>query len=94
MLSTIDACLSIDMKSALLTALTSSVAKSFELQGTANNSPTRKNCSEGAQFLLVLKSARKSQFGRYLGFFNPDWTPKLGNTTWSSKHPVLNFPID
>ena len=69
-----------------------SVAKSFELQGAANSSPTRKNCSEGAQFLLVLKSARKSKFGRNLGIFpngfsmkyNPklsDWAPKLGNTT-------------
>ena len=53
----------------------SSVAKGFELQGAANSSPTRKNCSEGAQFLLVLKSARK--FARYLGIFqlkNPKYS--------------------
>ena len=46
-----------------------SVAKTFELQGAANSSPTRKHCSEGAQFLKVLKSAQKSKFGRYLGIF-------------------------
>ena len=83
-----------------LTCVLYSVANTFELQGAANSSPTRKHFSEGAQFLIVLKSARKSKFGRYCGFFNeinpntPDWAPKLENTTWSSKHPVLHFPID
>ena len=49
---------------------------------------------------VSVKSVRKSEFGRYLGIFNeiipntPDWTPTLGNTTWTSKHPVLHFPID
>ena len=60
-----------------------SVAKSFELQGAANSSPTRKYCSEGAQFLFVLKrSARKSKSGRYLGIFQ--WnTPKY--QYWATK---------
>ena len=38
-----------------------SVAISFELQGAANSSPTRKICSEaeGAQFFFVLKKHPK-----------------------------------
>ena len=47
----------------------SSVAKSFELKGGANSSPTRKICSEDAQFWLVLKSTRKSTFGQFYGIF-------------------------
>ena len=76
------------------------VANSFDLQGAANSSPTSKHFCEGAQFLLVLKSARKSQFGRNLAILQwntpklSDWAPKLRNTTWTSKHPVLHFPID
>ena len=79
--------------------------KCLSSQGSANNSPTRKICSEGAQLLLVLKSTRKSKFGRFRGIFQWNapkyqyWVaarraPKLRNTTRTSKHPVLHFLIE